>query len=167
MLGSDNGDIVFLNLLLMIFWHLIVLILSVYLSCSIFSPSRWLYRPRKWEAGGDFYKNVFKIKKWKDRLPQYVSKNGFSKRSLKGKLSKEYIEKFITETCRAEWNHLMGCMYAVVSFLINPEPYSVIFAVLPVVLNLPFLVIQRYNRVRLCKLANRRFSSLSVGYNAW
>lgn len=165
MFSGDAGDIVFFNLVLMIFWHLIVLILSIYLNSSIFDPCKKIYQPRKWEKGGAFYIKVLKIKKWKDKLPQYVSKNGFSKRSLSGKLSPQYIDKFITETCRAEWNHLMGCMYALISLGINSGRYAIIFSVLPIALNLPFLFIQRFNRIRLYKLSKRNFSSDAVNCN--
>ena len=91
-----------------------------------------------------------KIKKWKDKHPQYVAKNGFSKRNinLNQVYNKEYFERFLLETCRAEWNHFMCCMYFVISFLINKFPFSIIFSIIPLVANLPFLIIQRYNRIR-------------------
>ena len=76
-----------------------------------------LYRTKDWEHNGRFYTKYLKIKKWKDYLPQYISKNGFSKRNLMSvtKLNVKYINNFILETCRAEWNHFVCCLYFVIS----------------------------------------------------
>ncbi len=151
--------IIFLNFTLMIFWHLLVLFLCKNLNPWFFSPGRCIYKIKKWEKGGNFYTKTLKIKKWKDKLPQYISKNGFSKKCLEKKPSKEYLERFIMETCRAEWNHFMCCMYFPISFLINSKIYAIIFSLIPIFANLPFLFIQRFNRIRLLKLMNRGFSS--------
>ncbi len=165
MITDDIGDIIFMNLLLMIFWHLIVLILSMNLNPAFFNPKRGIYQERKWERGGAFYTSVLKIKKWKDKVPQFVSKNGFSKRSLKGKIDKQYVEKFIFETCRAEWNHMMGCMYFIISFCVNSQPYAIIFSLISIAGNLPFLCIQRFNRIRLSRLMKRAVSTLPAVSN--
>lgn len=45
--------------------------------------------------------------------------------------------------------HLANCLCAVVVLLINPFPANLIFAVLILLGNLPFALIQRYNRFRL------------------
>jgi len=39
------------------------------LPVRFFRPGGWLYRPRGWESDGAFYESVFRVKKWKDRLP--------------------------------------------------------------------------------------------------
>ena len=141
----------------MIFWHLAVLLVCRVLPSSFFDCKRFFYKPRKWEKNGKFYVKCLKIKKWKDHLPQYVAEGGFSKRKLESfkKINEEYIEMFITETCRAEWNHCVCSLYFVVSFLINDWPYSLIFSLIPIVANLPFLIIQRYNRMRLMRFSEK------------
>lgn len=149
-------NILFVNLLLIILWHLIVLFLCMHLNPCFFNPERSIYSIRSWETDGNFYINILKIKKWKDKLPQFVTKNGFSKRSLNKRLNREYIERFMFETCRAEWNHFMCCMYFIISFFINTWVNAIIFSVVPIVVNLPFLFIQRFNRIRLYKLLNKK-----------
>ena len=128
----------------------------MHLNPCFFNHERFIYSIKPWETDGNFYIKVLKIKKWKDKLPQFVTKNGFSKRSLSKRLDREYIEKFMFETCRAEWNHLMCCMYFIISFFINTWVNAIIFSVVPIVVNLPFLFIQRFNRIRLYKLLNRK-----------
>lgn len=162
----DAVRIILINFILMIFWHLIVLFVCRVLPYSFFDCNRFSYRPHKWEQNGKFYTKWLKIKRWKDHLPQYVAADGFSKRQLKSfeKIDKEYVELFITETCRAEWNHYVCSLYFIVSFLVNKWPYSLIFALIPIFANLPFLIIQRYNRLRLIKFSQKiprdRFSSV-------
>ena len=149
--------IILINFVLMIFWHLIVLVICRSLPRSFFNCKRFSYRPHKWEQNGKFYVKWLKIKKWKDRLPQYVATGGFSKRRLESfeKINKEYIGMFISETCRAEWNHYACSLYFIVSLLINDWPYSLIFSLIPVIANLPFFLIQRYNRLRLMKFSKK------------
>ncbi len=150
-------NVIFINLILMILWHLIILFLCRILPDSFFNPNKFLYRKYNWEKNGNFYVKKLKIKKWKDKLPQYVAKDGFSKRNLNSiNPNDSYINTFIMETCRAEWNHFMCSMYAIISFAINTFSYALIFSVIPIVANLPFLIIQRYNRIRLSKLNTKK-----------
>lgn len=142
------------NFMFLVIWHIIILVLSRIFKDSYFDPKKNMYLERKWENNGKFYVDILKIKKWKDKLPQYIAKNGFSKRNLEciSKLNKEYIEKFIIETCRAEWNHFMCCMYWIVAVSTNSGFCGVFFSVISVIANLPFLFIQRFNRIRLNKI---------------
>lgn len=167
--SHSNINIILINILLMVFYHLAVLWLCKNLNSKFFDPNRLLYKTNKWENKGLFYIKYLKIKKWKDYLPQYVSKNGFSKKNLMSvtKLDTKYISNFILETCRAEWNHFVCSLYFLISFTINPMPYAVVFSVIPVAINLPFIIIQRYNRIRLKKLTAKgkskcRFSPIST-----
>ena len=136
-------------------YHLVVFILCVYLPKRFFYPDRRRYRIYQWENGGKWYQKNLKINSWKDRLPQYVAKGGFSKESLIG-VSVEYLDAFLVETCRAEWYHT-GCLI-LLPFLLTGSfwaPSLLFLAFALVVLHLPFLVIQRYNRARLTPLRNR------------
>lgn len=156
----NKFDIIVVNFLLMITWHLVILIICMSLPRSFFEPTKRLYLTRKWEKNGNLYVKTLKIKKWKDCLPQFVAKGGFSKKHLPSSkdFDENYIHVFISETCRAEWNHLMCSMYFIISFLINSIQNAIIFSLIPIFCNLPFLIIQRYNRIRLLKL-EKRYSS--------
>ena len=103
--------------------------------------------------GEKWYADHLKINKWKDFLPQHIGKDGFSKDHLDD-VSIEYLDEFILETCRGEWNHIANCYFAVVLFIINPFWTAFILTILLFLGNLPFAIIQRYNRFRLVKLKN-------------
>lgn len=138
------------NVILGTLWHVAMFIVCIR-SEAAFSPDKKHYRPHKWERGGKFYADVFKINRWKDLLPQYVGKGGFSKEHLED-VSIEYIDRFIIETCRGEWNHTMNCLFALPLFILNQFWPALLMTCLLLLGNLPFVAIQRYNRFRLQKL---------------
>ena len=85
---------------------------------------------------------------------------GFPKRRLAGELTLPYVEKFLTETCIAEVGHLaigvLGfCSVGFAWLLPDPHPYIPLFvgfATLNLLIQLLFVIIQRYNRPRLMRL---------------
>lgn len=163
-----------INLLLGAVWHYATFFLCISINISAFDPKRRIYQPHKWEKEGKFYNDVLKINKWKDFLPQHIGKDGFSKDHIDD-FSIEYIDEFILETCRGEWNHSMNCVFAVVLMIINNFTIGIILTILLWLGNMPFAIIQRYNRFRLQKLrktlvrkqerANRKNASVAVSVN--
>ena len=83
------------------------------------------------------------IKKWKDLIPQYVSKSGFSKKKMVS-LKIDYIKKFIAETYRAELDHLFCCFVIPIIFFLNTAKLSIILSTIVIICNLPCIIIQRY-----------------------
>ena len=152
MLGTHNVfNALIINILLGTAWHCASLFMCTVIDLNRFSPDKRIYRPHRWEKDGRFYSEVMHINKWKDRLPQHVGKNGFSKSHLDS-LSPEYIDRFIAETCRGEWNHKVNCLFALVLLSINKFYLGLLLSILLISGNLPFICIQRYNRLRLQKL---------------
>lgn len=98
------------------------------------------------------------LPKWKDRLPQF--NNDFDKRHLRKNLTAEYLKEFIFNTCRAEIIHTGIALLGYLSLLFcllcdDPAANLPLFAGIATVIgacNLPFSMIQRYNRNRLEKL---------------
>ena len=93
-------------------WHVTVFIACVKLPASYFDETKPRFRARDWERGGRWYKDTLRINAWKDRIPQYAARNGFSKEHLErpDDLTIDYINEFIMETCRGEWMHLSGAV---------------------------------------------------------
>ncbi len=146
--NANPLNLLFWNIALAACWHVVVFIACVRLPSRFFDGNRKRYQPRRWEKDGRWYRDHLKIQLWKDKVPQFIAKDGFSKSHITS-LSLEYLNEFIMETCRGEWMHFANCLCAVVVLLINPFPVNVIFAVLVLLGNLPFAIIQRYNRFRL------------------
>lgn len=146
--------IILIDLALAVLWHLLVLFACIYMPPKTFDYNRRMYKKRKWEQDGKWYSKYIKIGKWKDILPQRVGGDGFSKAHFTS-TSKEYIDRFILETCRGEWNHKLNCLYGIPVLVISPIKYGAVFALLVLIGNLPFVAIQRYNRIRLLKIKDK------------
>jgi glycosyl-4,4'-diaponeurosporenoate acyltransferase len=122
---------------------------------SRLSRDGWLLRPRHFEAGGGWYRRWLKIHRWKDKVPEAGGLfGGISKRHLPSR-DIEGLRLFVRETRRAELAHwwAMGC--GPIFVLWNPPLAAGLLIGYGVLVNLPFIVIQRYNRFRLLALIER------------
>jgi glycosyl-4,4'-diaponeurosporenoate acyltransferase len=123
----------------------------------------WLLRPRRFESGGRWYRHRLGIHRWKDRLPEAgaLFAGGVSKRQLPA-YDVAGLELFVRETRRAELGHWWAMACGPVFVLWNPPLASALLIGYGVLVNLPFVLIQRYNRFRtellLERLARRRTS---------
>lgn len=147
------------NLVIAGLWHLVVFLICVKMPAAAFDPEKERYAPKQWERGGRWYRDTLKIQVWKDRVPQHIGKNGFSKQHLT-EMSIDYLNEFIVETCRGEWMHLKNCICAVVTLLINPLLVGIVMTFLIMLANVPFAAVQRYNRFRLLILRKRRLRDI-------
>ena len=109
----------------------------------------WLLRLRRAEEGGRVYERVLRIRRWKDRLPEAgdLFAGGLSKRSLPG-ADDGGVERFVRETRRAELGHWLSLLALPAFPLWNPPVGVALMALYGVAVNLPFIVVQRYNRGR-------------------
>ncbi|MDW7980888.1 MAG: hypothetical protein RMH97_10005 [Verrucomicrobiales bacterium] len=122
-------------------------------------PDHWFNPagPHWWERAGRFYETVFRIKTWKDWLPDAAHwfDGGFAKAAL-GDTRPEYLERFIRETFRAELCHWTAIACAPVFFLWNPWWGDLIIVGYALAANLPCILAQRYNRARLTSVLRRK-----------
>ncbi len=116
----------------------------------------WIYREGTWEKRGELYERFFKIKKWKDMLPDGAAlfRKGFRKRSLTS-VTKEYLQQFIVEVCRAESAHWIVILFAPLFFIWNYWWAGIIMIVYALIANVPCILAQRYNRIRFKRILGR------------
>lgn len=157
--GFSALQILFLNILVIGVWHVSVFIACIKLPPSYFDCNKSRFRPREWERGGRWYRDKLKINVWKDKVPQHVGKDGFSKSHITD-VSIEYLDQFIMETCRGEWNHTTDTFCIVFVLIMNP-PWGLFCSFLILLGNLPFAAIQRYNRFRLLTVRKKLLRDLS------
>ena len=115
-----------------------------------FNPESWLYKERSWERDGRTYQAFLKIKAWKELLPDgaAVFKSGFRKKRLSSS-DVVYTRKFAIETCRAELTHWVIFACSAIFFIWNDWWIGMIMIAYGFVVNMPCIVTQRYNRIRL------------------
>lgn len=114
----------------------------------------WWFRTREWERDGEWYREQMRIDRWKDKVPSLRTATRFSKKRLT-EASRRYFNRFITETCRAESNHLRAIASVMVMRLWTPVDLWLVCMLIAVVGNVPFIMIQRYNRPRLIRALER------------
>jgi glycosyl-4,4'-diaponeurosporenoate acyltransferase len=126
------------------------------------SPARlahdnWLFRLRGSESGGRIYERWFRIKRWKDRLPDAgdLFQGGVSKKRLLAVHDREHLERFAAETRRAELTHWLILAATPWFFLWNPWWLGLAMVGYGMVANIPCVAIQRYNRARLLRAIQR------------
>ncbi len=116
----------------------------------------WLLRLRPAELDASLYARL-RVKRWKDRLPEAGTffAGGFSKRTVATR-DPVYLERFVVETRRAEVTHWLVMAIAPVFVLWNPWWLVAIMFVYAFVANVPCLLVQRYNRMRLYRVLERQ-----------
>lgn len=128
-------------------------------------PKRWFrydafpFRAFDWEKNGKCY-HALSVRQWMHQVPD-MSRIVTGCMHLKRKeLPKNYTEEdvrwLLDETCVAETVHFLLCVAGMHCMELWQGVGGVIFWVLYVVLcNLPYMVIQRYNRPKLARLYER------------
>ena len=121
---------------------------------SLYRPERLTFRLYRWEYRGSVYRRYLRIHAWKDHLPEagkFFSLHPFDKSHLT-RFDRDYLARFILETCRAELAHDLPFLFYPLCLLWNPWPANLIMFLYAVLANVPFILIQRYNRARLLAL---------------
>jgi glycosyl-4,4'-diaponeurosporenoate acyltransferase len=123
---------------------------------SQLSRDGWLLRPRRFEAAGRWYRRWLRVHRWKDSLPEAGSlfRGGISKRHLPSR-DVAGLALFVRETRRAELAHWWAMWCGPIFVLWNPPLAAGLLVLYGVLVNLPFIVIQRYNRFRIITLTER------------
>lgn len=124
----------------------------------LFNHRRGIYRVSEREMR--FYRKI-RLPVWKDYLPQHNT--DFDKRHLPTKIDAEYLRRYIFITCRSEIIHYVIGVAGFLSVTFadlsgDAEMWRDIYtllASLDAIGNLPFAMIQRYNRYRLERLSSR------------
>ncbi len=134
-------------------------------------PRRWFrhdnpfFRSRPWEDGGRLYDRLFRVKKWKDKLPD-------NSRIFPWVYKKKVLDfhdpaqslRLLQETCVAEAVHWALIALSPLFFWVLEPTYALVWGLIYVALgNLPFIVIQRYNRPRLARIYERQLKYQAGG----
>ena len=115
-----------------------------------------LLRLRAFEAGGRWYRRHLRIHRWKDHLPETgaLFEGGVSKRELPA-LDAGGLRTFVRETRRAELTHWWAMFCSPLFLVWNPPLAAALLVAYGVLVNVPFIAIQRYNRARTLPLLDR------------
>ncbi len=120
-----------------------------------FNYNKFPYKTYKWEKEGKIYDKIFKVSRWKKFLPDggAIMKGGYKKKNITD-FSRENFQKFVIESCRAELSHLLAIFPFWVFGLFAPIEVIYIMLAYALLVNLPCIITQRYNRPRFIRLIN-------------
>ncbi|HRY78664.1 MAG TPA: hypothetical protein P5154_07870 [Candidatus Izemoplasmatales bacterium] len=123
---------------------------------SRYRPDGFWFRTHKWEKEGLIYQTIFRVRSWKERLPDggKVFRDGYKKKRLTD-LSPSNLERFLIESCRAELAHWLAILpFWIFGFIASPIilPLMLVYAL---IVNVPCIIAQRFNRPRVRKLLQR------------
>jgi glycosyl-4,4'-diaponeurosporenoate acyltransferase len=145
--------VITLDIILWLVIHLVISKLSNEIPISFFEKDYFLFKIRNPKKSARFYERVLMIKKWKKYLPDgaKIFKDGFEKKSLKD-TSEDYLKRFILESKRAEISHYLQMLPVPIFFLFNLWWVGLIMIGYALLVNLPCVFAQRYNRPRFEKI---------------
>lgn len=120
-----------------------------------FDYERFPYTSFGWEKDGTAYDKI-KIKKWKSKLPDLsrVAKYMVPKKVTADMTSSD-LDILLRETCVAEFIHTALCIISSGVIWITEEAYGVVLYLIFALGNIPFILVQRYNRPHLKKLRTK------------
>jgi len=143
-------------------WGIVPLLLAflcLRLPDKLFEPSRFLWRSHPFEQDGRIYERVFHIRSWKHLLPDgggVWKKHNYKKKTLSD-YSEENLHRFLIEASRGELIHWLGILPFWVFGLFAPPFVIWIMLAYALIVNLPCIIAQRYNRPRIWALHQRRY----------
>lgn len=111
------------------------------------------YRPLKLEQEGGIYRRL-NVHKWKEKFPDMsaILPSMIPSKKLPKTMNSALMEMMVQETCIAELTHSLLCVTGFGCVIIWKGIGGISIAVLYAIANLPYCVIQRYNRPKLVKI---------------
>lgn len=112
------------------------------------------FRALPFENGGQIYKRIG-VASWQSRVPDMsrIMKKLMPPKKIDSRPNRETLLLMIQETCVAELIHALLCVFGIAVLWIWPGWGGVIVWLVYCALgNLPYIIIQRYNRPRFIKL---------------
>ncbi|EHJ07872.1 glycosyl-4,4'-diaponeurosporenoate acyltransferase CrtO family protein [Staphylococcus simiae] len=142
-----------------IYWSSVQLIIAhvgTYIPRQFFVKHHYWFNNFKFEQRGKFWQSRFKVHLWKKLIPegQKFNSNIYNKKHLTA-YDSNTVETMIVETERAELIHWLSIL-PVVIFVYTPNYLKIINVLYVLIVNLPIIIVQRYNRPRLRRILRLR-----------
>lgn len=120
-----------------------------------FKADKFPYRPFGFEKGGKIYKTIG-VHKWQKKMPDMsqIMPDMVTKRLSPG-ASAEDVRILIAETCVAEHVHVALCLsFFYIAKFWDTHAWIYLWLIYTA-FNIPFIMIQRYNRPKLLRVLSR------------
>ncbi|MGD6793383.1 hypothetical protein [Metabacillus indicus] len=154
MILLTGAEALFVNIAAWVGIHLSVSLLTSKMNSRQVCRFNWIWNEKTVEKSGRLYERLM-IKRWKDRMPEAggLFPGGVSKKHLH---AVKDMERFVLETKRGELSHWIQLIAFLLFFIWNTPAAVLINGLYAACFNLPFIMIQRYNRIRLNRALSKR-----------
>ncbi len=135
---------------------LTILFVGIFVPRKYFNYENAVFREKSFERGGKLYTECH-INEWKGKLPdmsKYVK--GLLEKKISGNEDEEGLWMLVQETCVAETAHYILILLSVGMIIIANDAVGFLCALAYALGNVPYIMIQRYNRPRLLKMIGHR-----------
>ena len=132
-------------------------LICLYLPNRLLSSDNFIFRSRNFEKEGELYENYFKVRRWKHLLPDggtILKKHAFRKKKLDS-FSKDHLNRFLIESARGELTHWLAIIPFWVFGFFAPAQVILYMFIYALLVNLPCIIAQRYNRPRVQRLLRK------------
>lgn len=118
-----------------------------------FDPQAFPYRAFPFEKDGALYRRL-RIQKWQNHIPDMsrILPGLMPRKAIIGKPTGDQLDVMLRETCVAECVHVLLCFSGLLCVRLWRGAGGIVVAVLYFLGNIPFILVQRYNRPRLRRL---------------
>lgn len=123
----------------------------------VYSPNSFFFRSHHFENDGRIYDKLFRVRRWKHLLPDggmLWKKRGFKKKNLDS-FSEKNLTRFLVESARGELTHWLAILPFWVFGFFAPSEIIWYMFLYSLLVNLPCIIAQRYNRPRVQRVLNR------------
>lgn len=125
---------------------------------SLFKYDDFPFKSFDFEKDGKIYTKL-SVQKWQNKVPDMsrLFKKLMPAKNLSGGIDCTRLSIMIKETCVAEAVHFILCVTGLFCFkILSGIKGALVYAIYVLLGNIPFIIIQRYNRPRLVRLFNRQ-----------
>lgn len=128
-----------------------------------FAPQAFPYKSLPFEKEGAIYRRL-RVHKWQSRIPDMsrLLPRLIPPKAIPGKPTAAQLDLMLRETCIAECIHGALCLAGLGCLWIWRGAGGIIVTILYILGNLPFILVQRYNRPRLQRLHHRLLAKEAV-----
>ncbi|MDD2579574.1 MAG: hypothetical protein PHP94_00045 [Eubacteriales bacterium] len=135
--------------------HLSISYAAYRIPVAWFDVDRPLFRTRQWEKNGQIWQQLTRVRSWKRHLPDGAAlfRQGFRKKTMQR--DQGWYRLFVLESRRAELTHWISLLPAPLFFLWNSVWVGWIMIGYAILVNLPCVIAQRYNRPRFAARLNK------------
>ncbi len=117
-----------------------------------------------------FYEKL-RIRKWKDKIPEIGQFTGFRKSKLEDPKNIEYLDRFLLEICYGQIGHAASMLTSFLIVFLYPlhrlwMGISIPVAIVSLLLNMPSILVLRYNSYKLRVLRKSLLKKQAKAENA-